>query len=93
MLDAAARASLASVTANFTGHEVFYIVAADTTMDEPSATLRERYFPEVPLHTELSGRQGFYATAKAERLLGWKHDLTAAANTALYSARSSRAAV
>jgi nucleoside-diphosphate-sugar epimerase len=79
LLEAAVRASLASLTANFTGHEVFYIVAAETTMHEPSATLRERYFPEVPLHAELRGREGFYSTAKAERLLGWKHDLNGAA--------------
>jgi nucleoside-diphosphate-sugar epimerase len=76
LLDAAARASLASVTASFTGHEVFYIVAPETTMDEPSATLRERYFPEVPLRAELHGCQGFYTTTKAERLLGWRHDLS-----------------
>ncbi len=81
LLDAAARSCLAAVTATFTGHEVFYIVAAETTMDEPSATLCGRYFPEVPLRAELQGRQGFYSTTKAERLLGWKHDLTAAANT------------
>ena len=75
LLDAAARACLASVTASFTGHEAFYIVAAETTMDEPSATLRERYFPEVPLRAELRGRQSFYSTTRAEQLLGWKHDL------------------
>jgi nucleoside-diphosphate-sugar epimerase len=73
LLDAAARSCLASVAANFTGHEVFYIVAAETTMDDPSATLSERYFPEVPLRVELHGRQGFYSTTKAERLLGWSH--------------------
>jgi UDP-glucose 4-epimerase len=42
-------------------------------MDDPSATLSERYFPEVPLRVELHGRQGFYSTTKAERLLGWSH--------------------
>lgn len=82
LLDAAARACLAAVTASFTGHEVFYIVAPETTMDEPSAALGERYFPEVPLRAELQGRQGFYSTTKAERLLGWKHDLTAEAHAA-----------
>jgi UDP-glucose 4-epimerase len=78
LLDAAARACLASVAASFTGHEAFYIVAPETTMDEPSATLKERYFPEVPVRGELLGRQSFYSTAKAEQLLGWKHDLAAA---------------
>ena len=49
-------------------------------MDEPSAALHERYFADVPLRTELPGRQSFYSTARAEQLLGWKHDLVAAAN-------------
>jgi nucleoside-diphosphate-sugar epimerase len=75
LLDAAARACLASVTASLTGHEVFYIVAGQTTTDEPSAVLAERYFPEVPLRAELDGQRGFYSTTKAERLLGWQHDL------------------
>jgi nucleoside-diphosphate-sugar epimerase len=79
LLDAAARACLASITATFTGHEPFYIVAPETTMDERSATLKERYFPDVPLRAELQGRQSFYSSAKAERLLGWQHDLAIAA--------------
>jgi nucleoside-diphosphate-sugar epimerase len=77
LLDAAARACLASVTASFTGHETFYVVAAETSMDEASATLKERYFPEVPVRGELQGRQSFYSSAKAEQLLGWKHELAA----------------
>jgi len=78
-LDAAARTCLSSLTANFTGHESFYIVAADTMMDVPSATLQERFFPEVPLRAELRGCQSFFSSAKAEQLLGWRHDLTAVA--------------
>jgi nucleoside-diphosphate-sugar epimerase len=79
VLDAAARACLSSLTANFTGHEAFYIVAADTMMDLPSAALRERFFPEVPLRAELLGRQSFFSSAKAEQLLGWRHDPIAVA--------------
>jgi nucleoside-diphosphate-sugar epimerase len=77
LLEAAARACLASVTASFTGHEALYIVAEETSMDEASATLKERYFPGVPVRGELRGRESFYSSAKAEKLLGWKHDLAA----------------
>jgi len=76
LLDAAARACLASVSATYTGHEAFYIVAPETSMDEPSASLKARFFADVPVRGELHGRQSFYSTAKAERLLGWQHDLT-----------------
>ena len=71
---AAARACLLSLTAGFTGHERFYIVAPDTIADLPSAELQRQYYPEVPLRRELAERQGFFDCTKAERLLGWRHD-------------------
>lgn len=72
--DACARASLLSLTADFTGHEVFYIVAPDTMMTTPSLALAAQLFPEVPVRGDLSGRNGFFDCRKAERLLGWKHN-------------------
>jgi UDP-glucose 4-epimerase len=72
--EASARASLLSLTADFDGHEVFYIVAPETTMAEPSLELAAKLFPEVPVRGDLSGRRGFYDCAKAERLLGWRHN-------------------
>jgi len=75
LFDAAARACLLSLTAGFKGHEVFYILAPDTTMDVPSLELAARYFPKVPIRGDLSGRRSFFSAAKAERLLGWKHDV------------------
>lgn len=71
--DAAARACLLSVEAPFQGHQVFYIVAPDTTMDAPSAGLAERYFPDVPLRRPLEGNSSFFSSEKAERVLGWVH--------------------
>lgn len=71
---AAARAFLLGVTAPFTGHEVFYIVAPETLTAVPSPILKEQFYPDVPLRGSLSGHQGFFNCAKAERLLGWKHD-------------------
>ena len=72
--EACARACLLSLTADFTGHEVFYIVAPTTMMDAPSLELAQAVFPEVRVRGDLSGNRGFFDCSKAERLLGWKHD-------------------
>ncbi|MGV8832126.1 MAG: NAD-dependent epimerase/dehydratase family protein [Devosia sp.] len=74
--NAAADACLRSLTASFTGHEVFYIVAPITTVDVPSLELAARHFPDVPIVGDLSGNRSFFSSAKAERLLGWNHDAT-----------------
>lgn len=71
---AAARACLLSLTADLSGHEVFYIVAPRTVADEPSLDLARRHFPETPIRGDLAGHAGFFSCAKAERLLGWRHD-------------------
>jgi UDP-glucose 4-epimerase len=73
-LDATARACLLALTADFRGHEVFYIVAPQTVLATPSLELKARFFPDVPLRGDLDGNRGFYNCAKAEHLLGWKHD-------------------
>jgi UDP-glucose 4-epimerase len=65
---------LLAITADFTGHERFYVVSPVTVMDVPSRDLKQLYYPTVPLRGELVGNQSFYQCAKAERLLGWKHD-------------------
>jgi len=72
--EACARASLLSLTADITGHEVFYIVAPITMMEAPSLELAQAVFPEVPVRGDMSGNRGFFDCTKAERLLGWKHD-------------------
>jgi nucleoside-diphosphate-sugar epimerase len=73
-LEAAARACLLSLTAAFSGHQVFYIVAADTMTDRPSLELRQEFFPDVPVRADLSGNRGFFDCTKAERVLKWSHD-------------------
>jgi UDP-glucose 4-epimerase len=74
-LEAAARACLLSLTPNFQGHEAFYIVAPDTMMEMPSLELARQHFSDVPVRGNLGGNRGFFNCDKAERLLGWKHDL------------------
>jgi UDP-glucose 4-epimerase len=71
---AAASACLLSLTADFSGHEVFYIVAPRTVTDEPSQELARRFFPDQPVVGDLSGNRSFFDSGKAERLLGWDHD-------------------
>lgn len=70
----AARACLMALDAKFKGHEAFYIVAPDTTNDTPSLELAKTFFPAVPIKGDLSGHNAFFSCAKAERLLGWRHN-------------------
>ena len=72
--DSAARACLLSLTAEFKGHEVFYITAPDTIAELPSLELKHKFFPDVPVRGDLSGHNSFFNSRKAERLLGWKHE-------------------
>jgi len=71
---AAAQACLRSLTADYRGHEVFYIVAPDTMVDTPSLELKQQHFPDVAVRGDLSGNRSFFNSAKAVRLLGWNHD-------------------
>jgi nucleoside-diphosphate-sugar epimerase len=69
----AAQACLLAVDGKFTGHEVFYIVAPDTTHEVPSHELAAQHFPGVPIRGDLSGHKSFFDSSKAERILGWQH--------------------
>lgn len=71
--DAAADACLKAVEVDLKGHEAFYIVAADSTVDVPSRELAARHFPGVPIRGEFEGNASFFSSAKAGRLLGWRH--------------------
>lgn len=74
LANAAARACIQALDAPFVGHEVFYIAAPDTLLDMPTLELAARFFPDVPVRGDLSGRRSFFSSAKAERMLGWRHD-------------------
>lgn len=71
--DAAVDACLKSLDAEFTGHEVFYIVSPNTILARPTQELARRFFPDVPIRGNLSGNRSFFDSSKAERMLGWKH--------------------
>lgn len=74
LLSEASRACLLALTANFSGHEVFYIVAPRTVMEDPSLALARQHYPHTEVRGGLSGNTSFFNCAKAERLLGWKHE-------------------
>ena len=74
LLDAAARACLQSLTAEFVGHEAFFINAPNTMEERPSLELAREFFPDVPVRGDLGGTRAFFTCEKAERLLGWVHD-------------------
>jgi nucleoside-diphosphate-sugar epimerase len=73
-LEAASRACLAALSATWTGHEVFYIVAPRTALDQRTVELCERFYPGVPIVGELDGNAGLFRTDKAARWLDWDHD-------------------
>jgi len=67
------RACLLSVTADFAGHEVFYVVAPRTAASELSLDLARQHYPNTAIRGDLSGHRGFFDCSKAERILGWRH--------------------
>ncbi len=70
----ACRACLLAVTAPFQGHEALYIVAPRTVAERASRELAQQYYPDTTIRGELAGQTGFFSCAKAERVLGWRHE-------------------
>ncbi len=73
LMTEASRACLLALTADFAGHEVFYIVAPDAIAPEASLALAAQHYPTTPIRGDLAGHTGFFNCAKAERILGWRH--------------------
>lgn len=71
--DDVGRAFEAVLHATWHGHEPINIVAPDTISDRSSLDLARHHWPDVELHDDLTGNQGFYDCTKAHRLLGWAH--------------------
>lgn len=73
LISEGARACELAVTADYQGHEVFFIVAPITHSSIPTLELAAYAYPEVPIRGDLSGTKSFYDSSKAGRLLGWYH--------------------
>ena len=69
----AIRACLLSLTADFVGHEVFYITAPHSATSQPSMELAHQNYPKTEIRGDFSNHTSFFNCAKAERILGWKH--------------------
>lgn len=63
----------------WSGHEAFFITAPDVVVNIDSKVLRDQFYADVPIKEGwvVSDRQGFFDCSKAERLLGWVHDVDA----------------
>lgn len=72
----AASSCLLGITADFKGHEVFFITATDTVFDTPSIDLAKQFYPEVEIRGDLSGNNSFFDSSKARRILGWTHEVS-----------------
>jgi UDP-glucose 4-epimerase len=73
--DAAARACLLGVTAEFSGHHACFIIGPTTVVETPSHELARAHYPDVPIRGELIDNASFFSCLRAERVLGWRHDL------------------
>ncbi|KAG6894712.1 hypothetical protein C0992_005017 [Termitomyces sp. T32_za158] len=62
-------------TGKWSGHEVFLISAPTVASNLDSKTLRQQFFPNVPIKEgkTLDGTAGFFDCGKAEQFLGWVH--------------------
>lgn len=64
-------ACLGALTAEFSGHEVFYVVSDRTVSELDSAELAAAHYPGAEIRRPLFGHRGFFDCGPAERLLGW----------------------
>jgi nucleoside-diphosphate-sugar epimerase len=72
----AASSCLLGISADFTGHEVFFIMAPDTALEIPSLELAKHYHPTVPIRGNVDGTTSLITSEKARRILGWTHELS-----------------
>jgi nucleoside-diphosphate-sugar epimerase len=74
LMSAGCRACELAITAPFSGHQAMFIAAPRTVSEVPSRELARQYYPDAEMRGELAGQAGFYDCAKAERVLGWRHE-------------------
>jgi nucleoside-diphosphate-sugar epimerase len=64
-------AFLSALTAKFTGHERFFIVAERNVLREPARELSIAHFPNVQLRESFTGDDGFFDCRNAREILSW----------------------
>jgi len=65
-------AVLKALSVSWTGHEAFFICAADISWDVPTMELVRAVYPDVPLKRGLQDFEGLFDLSKARELLGWQ---------------------
>lgn len=67
----AARAARNAIEADLDAHEVYWVVAPDSTADPETSDIVERFYPEAERLEELTGHRSLIDTSKAQAELGW----------------------
>lgn len=70
-IDDAAGVARKAVEADFDGHESFWAVARDTTVEIPTDDLVERAYPSATVRQPVDGYESLVDCSKAETLLEW----------------------
>ncbi len=68
----AVEAVLKALSVSWTGHQAFFICAADTSSAVPTMELVKAVYPDVPLKRALGEFEGLFDLTKARELLGWQ---------------------
>lgn len=68
----AAGACWLALEAEISGHEAFYISAANSFMKTDSASLAGEFYPKARVRSRLSGNQSLFDSAKAQAWLGYE---------------------
>jgi len=71
-----AQAVRKALEVDFIGADHFIIANADTVMNEGSAELMKRVFPDVPLKREVRGTETLLSIDKARRVLGYEPEFS-----------------
>jgi len=71
-IDDATAIARKAIEAEFDGHERFWAVASDTTVDAPSESVAAEFYPDTERRSALSGRESLVSIEKAQRLLDWE---------------------
>ena len=61
-----------AVESSWSGHQRFWINAADTILDLPTSEALAKWYPGVPLKEPLDGHAAVLSIANARRMLGWQ---------------------
>ena len=85
LLSAAVDACLLSLTADYRGHEIMFVVAPDTASDTPTLELARAFHPDVPIRGNLEGYRSFFDSSKARRILDWTHEPRRSLDSAVWS--------